>query len=56
MSLLLLGPEQAQLLMELLTPHGSVYDSSLAAAQNRLFVGEECVSFWGREREGLKRE
>lgn len=50
------GSHPARLLTRQLTPHVSIYDSSLAAAQNRPFVSVKNVSFLfrkrAREREG----
>lgn len=44
------GSHPARLLTQQLTPHVSIYDSSLAAAQNRPFVSVENVSFLFRKR------
>lgn len=44
-TLILPGTQPALLLTLQLTPHGSIYDSSLAAAQNRPIVSPKNVSF-----------
>lgn len=44
------GSHPARLLTQQLTPHVSIYDSSLVAAQNQPFVSVENVSFLFRKR------
>lgn len=53
-TLILPGTQQALLFTQQLTPHCSIYDSSLAAAQNHPFVSAKNVSFltfFGKQRQ-----